>query len=185
VLADLARHPATARHLADKLVRHFVSDQPLPALAGKLERCFLDTDGDLKELARTLVEAPETWNAPRNKLRRPIEWLVVVSRMTGQLMPSARHVIYFGGLLGEPIWQPFLPKGFPDDNDAWLEGVPRRLDIANGHAARVARNLDVKALAAETFGPLLSSETQFAIARAANRSQALALLLMSPEIQRR
>ena len=70
-LAMLARHPATAHHIAAKLVRHFVSDRPVPALADKLAKRFIATDGDLKEVARTLVTAPEAWSMADRKLKRP------------------------------------------------------------------------------------------------------------------
>jgi uncharacterized protein (DUF1800 family) len=75
VLADLARHPATAQHIGEKLARHFVADDPPPALAAKLAKTFLDTDGDLKEVVRTLVTAEESWTAPRQKLKPPAECL--------------------------------------------------------------------------------------------------------------
>jgi uncharacterized protein (DUF1800 family) len=76
VLADLARHPATAAHVAFKLARHFSSDEPAPSLVERLSKRFLDTDGDLKEIAKALVEAPETWDEQRLKLKRPSEWLI-------------------------------------------------------------------------------------------------------------
>ena len=57
VLADLARHPATARHIAEKFARHFVADEPPPQLIERLARSFSDSDGDLKQLARTLILA--------------------------------------------------------------------------------------------------------------------------------
>src|SRR5882672_971403 len=82
-LSMLARHPATARHVADKLVRHFISDRPMPALADKLAARFVETDGDLKEVARTLVTAPESWNAGDRKLKCPAEWLVTALRAAG------------------------------------------------------------------------------------------------------
>src|SRR5271170_6586667 len=75
-LDDLARHPATARHIATKLVRHFVADVPPPALVDRLASRFLDTDGDLKEVARALVSAPEAWAPERAKIKRPSEWIV-------------------------------------------------------------------------------------------------------------
>ena len=76
VLADLARHPATARHIAAKLARAFVADAPPPALVDRLAKRFLDTDGNLKELARALASAPEAWAAPRTKLKPPGTWFV-------------------------------------------------------------------------------------------------------------
>ncbi len=81
-LADLARHPSTARHIALKLARHFVSSDPPPSLVTALETAFRDTDGDLAAVARALVAAPETWSAPLSKvhvalriLRRSLAWL--------------------------------------------------------------------------------------------------------------
>src|SRR5262245_40726611 len=83
VLAALARHPATAKHIATKLARHFVVDEPPPALVERLTRRFLATQGDLKELAKALVTAPEAWEAPRAKLKRPGEWVVAALRAVG------------------------------------------------------------------------------------------------------
>src|SRR5258706_2824525 len=83
VLADLARHPATATHIATKLARHFVADEPPPALVTRLAQRFRDTDGDLKEMAKALVAAPETWSPSRAKLKRPSERLMAMARATG------------------------------------------------------------------------------------------------------
>src|SRR5262245_55961771 len=76
VLMDLARHPATATHVATKLARHFVSDEPPPALIERLAGTFRDSDGDLNEVAKALVAAPEAWSPTQAKLKRPIEWVV-------------------------------------------------------------------------------------------------------------
>jgi uncharacterized protein (DUF1800 family) len=76
VLADLARHPATAKHIAAKLARHFVADDPPPALVARLEQRFNETEGDLWEVSKALVTAPESWSEERVKIRRPSEWLV-------------------------------------------------------------------------------------------------------------
>ena len=71
VLADLARHPATAKHIATKLARHFVADDPPPALVHQLTQRFLDTDGDLKEVTKVLIAAPEAWAPEQAKIKRP------------------------------------------------------------------------------------------------------------------
>src|SRR5438094_2416854 len=76
VLAMLARHPATAKHVAAKLARHFVADEPPPALVQCLTKRFLDSEGNLRELAKTLVTAPEAWDPARGKLKRPSEWII-------------------------------------------------------------------------------------------------------------
>jgi uncharacterized protein (DUF1800 family) len=165
VLADLARHPATARHLATKLVRHFVADEPPPMLVDRLARRFLDTDGDLKELARALIAAPEAWAPEQAKIKRPAEWIVAVLRATG-LSGDIGRIVGGLNLLGEPLWRPPAPKGFPDDNAVWLHGLAQRLDIANTFAQRVADQHDPQDIAETTIGPLASAETRGAIDRA-------------------
>jgi uncharacterized protein (DUF1800 family) len=183
-LLDIAAHPATARHIATKLAAHFVADQPPPSLVERLERRYLDTNGDLKEVAKALVTAPEAWSETRGKLRRPAEWIAGCVRMCGVPLPETPFIIRFLALLGEPLWRPPAPKGFPDDNDAWLDGLPQRLRIANRFGHQFAR-IDAREIAEKAFGPLLSEPTRQTLRRAESKSQALALLLMSPEVQRR
>jgi uncharacterized protein (DUF1800 family) len=184
VLADLARHPATARHVATKLARHFVADEPPPALVDRLASRFLDTDGDLKEVARALVAAPEAWAPEQAKIKRPAEWIAASLRAAGQNGEIGR-IVGALNLLGEPLWRPPSPKGFPDDNAAWLDGLTQRLDIANAFAQRIADRLDPAAIAEATIGPLASAETRRAIASAESKPQALTMLLMAPEFLRR
>jgi uncharacterized protein (DUF1800 family) len=185
VLADLARHPATARHVATKLARHFIADEPPPSLVERLTRRFLDTDGDLREVATALVTAPEAWTAERAKIKRPGEWLAAMLRATGIQggdMPKLTGAL---ALLGEPLWRPPAPKGFSDDNAAWLDGLAERLDIANAFAQRVGGRVDPKLVVETALGPLASAETRQTIARAESRPQGLALLVMAPEFLRR
>jgi uncharacterized protein (DUF1800 family) len=184
VLADLARHPATARHVATKLARHFIADEPPPALVDRLASRFLDTDGDLKEVTRALVSAPEAWAAEQAKIKRPAEWIVAALRATGQ-KGDIQRIIGGLNLLGEPLWRPPAPKGFPDNNAAWLDGLAQRLDIANTFAQRIAGQLDPQAVREATIGPLASAETRSAIDRAESKPQVLTMLLMSPEFLRR
>jgi uncharacterized protein (DUF1800 family) len=185
VLAMLARHPATARHIAAKLVRHFVSDQPVPVLADKLAKRFIATDGDLKEVAITLVAAPEAWNGAERKLKRPGEWIVASLRAAGVTPPEIAPVMQAQNMLGEPLWRPAAPKGFADEDAAWIDGLAQRLDVSNQMARRVAGLVD-PAVAVETgLGPLASEATRTAIRRAESRPQALTLLFMAPEFQRR
>jgi len=81
--------------------------------------------------------------------------------------------------LGEPLWRPPAPNGFSDSEAAWIDGVPRRLDIANAFAGHVTA--DPLSLLESSVGPLASSQTRETVARAETRRQALALLLMTPE----
>ncbi|HEY7665250.1 MAG TPA: DUF1800 family protein [Xanthobacteraceae bacterium] len=185
VLAALARHPATARHVASKLARHFVADDPPPALVERLSQRFLATHGDLKEVSRTLLTSPEAWEMPRAKLKRPGEWIIGALRALGVTHAEIGPVMQAHNLLGEPLWRPSAPKGFADDSAPWLDGLAQRLDIANQFARRMGADADPRAVFEETLGPLASNETRQAIARAESRPQALALLFMAPEFQRR
>lgn len=184
VLADLAQNPATARHIATKLVVHFVADDPPAPLVNKLAQRFRDSGGDLKEVARTLITAPEAWLPQRRKVKRPGEWIIAVLRATDQ-PGDVRRVVGAGALLGEPLWRPPAPKGFSDDNAAWLDGIGERLEIANAFAERLGPQLDSGAVLEAALGPLASLETQQAVRRAESRSQAITLALMSPEFLRR
>jgi uncharacterized protein (DUF1800 family) len=184
VLADLARHPATAAHVARKLARHFVADDPPSALTERLAQRFLDTDGDLKELARTLIAAPETWETPPQKLKRPSEWLISIWRALGAV-PEPRRALEAQAYLGERLWRPPAPKGYADDQAAWIDGLAQRLDVANRIAERMATTTEPDALIDTALGPLASPETRQTVARAESRQQALTLVLMAPEFQRR
>jgi len=184
VLADLARHPATAKHVAGKLARHFVADDPPPELVERLTQRFLDTDGDLKELARTLIASPEAWAPEQAKIKRPSEWIVVSLRATSESGEIGR-ILQAQNLLAEPLWRPPAPKGFSDDNAAWLDGLAQRLDIANTFAHREGLALEPVAIMDVALGPLASAETRRAVAGAESRAQAMTVLLMAPEFQRR
>src|SRR5262244_3986286 len=185
VLAALARHPATANHVAGKLARHFVADEPPPALVERLAKRFLATQGDLKEMAKTLVAAPEAWEAPRAKLKRPGEWVIAALRAVGAAPIEIGPVMQAHNLLGEPLWRPSAPKGFADESAPWLDGLAQRLDIANQFARRLGAEADPREVFEQALAPLASTETQQTILRAESRPQALALLFMAPEFQRR
>ena len=184
VLADLARHPATAKHVATKMACHFIADDPPPVLVERLTQRFLDTDGDLKEVTRALIASPEAWEPQQAKIKRPGEWIVTALRATG-ISGDIQRIVGGMALLGEPLWRPPAPKGFSDQNAAWLDGLAQRLDIANTFAQRVGDRLDAEAVADTALGPLASAETRRAIATAESKPQALTFLLMASEFQRR
>jgi len=184
VLADLARHPATAKHVATKLVRHFIADDPPSALVELLTQRFLDTDGDLKEVTKTLITSPEAWVPEQAKIKRPGEWIVAALRATGEA-GDIRRIVQAQAMLGEPLWRPPAPKGFSDDNAAWLDGLAQRLDMANAFARREGLALEPDTIMETALGPLASAETRQTVARAESRPQALTMLLMAPEFQRR
>ena len=151
----------------------------------RLSKRFLDTGGDLKELAKALVASDEAWDEKRARIKRPTEWIVASLRAIGAKPTDARPVVQAQNLLGEPLWRPPAPNGFADDNATWLDGLSQRLDLANQMARRNAGDADPMAVFEATLAPIASEETRRTVARAESRPQALALLLMSPEFQRR
>jgi uncharacterized protein (DUF1800 family) len=185
VLRDLATQPATATHIATKLARYFVADVPPEPLVERMAKTFLDTGGDLKELAKTMVSAPESWTQPATKLKRPSEWVVGMVRSTG--ITETDPARYTGGqaLLGEPLWRPSSPKGYPDDEASWIDGMGRRLDVANNFADRVFGTADPQDIIENVLASTVSDHVKQAVGRAESRPQALALLFMSAEFQRR
>ncbi|PDT69879.1 hypothetical protein CO683_08955 [Bradyrhizobium ottawaense] len=185
VLRDLAAHPATATHVATKLARHFVTDAPPPTLVEQMTKSFRETDGDLKQIAIAMVSSDEAWRAPPAKLKRPSEWVVGMVRATG--ITQVDPVLYTGGqqLLGEPLWRPSAPKGYPDDEASWIDGVGRRLDVANNFAERISGMADPQAIVEDVFASEIAAEVKQAVGRAESRQQALALLFMSADFQRR
>jgi len=187
VLTDLARHPATALHVTTKLARHFIADDPPPALVETLRQKFVETDGDLWQVSKALVAAPESWSPEQAKLKRPSEWLMAYVRAAAFNATDPRRSTATTTRLGEPLWRPPAPKGFPDRESDWIDGIAHRLDTANAIAQNPinADRLDPKAMLETGLGPLASAETRSAVTRAETRQQAIALLLMAPEFQRR
>ena len=185
VLRDLAAHPATATHVAGKLARHFIADTPPPALVERMTKVFVETGGDLKQVARAMVLSDEAWTQPASKLKRPGEWVVGMVRATGITQADPKRFTDGQALLGEPLWRPPSPKGFPDDEGSWIDGTGRRLDVANNFAERVGDRVDPQDVIENVFGSQVTSEVMQAVGRAESRQQALALLFMSAEFQRR
>jgi len=186
-LADIARHSSTAKFIATKLARHFVADDPPLALVARLAETFSKTDGDLKAVSLALVDSNEAWSAPLTKMRNPYDYLVATGRLLAHVPEDPGP--YLGGLnvLGQPLWSPAGPNGFPDTAAAWAapEGMKLRLDIAAQLSSHVGNAVDARDLLEFAFADAASIDTRRTIERAESRQQALALLLMSPEFQRR
>lgn len=182
-LRDLAHHPSTARHVARKLARAFVADDPPAAAVAALESAFVASGGHLPTVHAALVELPQAWTDPLPKLKTPWDLVLSTARMLGGsdgqlLLKSLRH-------LGQMPYQAPSPKGWPDEAVAWAgpEAVLARLEWAE-MVSRNAPPTDPVALAQDALGPVLTPRTAHAMEKAGWRD-GLALLLVSPEFQRR
>jgi len=186
VLMALSRHPATARHMAFKLARHFVADRPPKALVDKLQQRFLETDGDLKELALALIGADEAWTPVLTKIKRPVEYTVAVRRAlddASNIAAVIEALNSFGNL-------PFMagsPAGWPDEEAAWLtpDAAVRRARFAQASVRDSFREQpDWRETASQVLGDLLPDADRTALEGLPNET-ALAALLASPAFQRR
>ena len=185
IIADLARHPATAHHLAFKLVQAFVADTPPKDLVGRLAKVYMTTGGDLSALTWALVTDQASWEAPRTKLRTPQEFIWASIRAL-PVETSFEDIRRGLTILGQLPWSPISPAGYPGDSRTWLaaDALTNRLDYAQFLATRTQPH-DPRLTAEAALGDLLSGPTLEAIERAESPQQAYALLLMSPEFQRR
>jgi len=187
VLRDLAAHPATIHHLSRKLVRHFVGERAPAGLVARLEQAWRHGGGDLGAVVESLLRAPEAWEAPAMRLRSPLEFVMAASRIIGAAPPRP-GLLHDLAAMGQPAFNAPSPKGWPEEDNAWVspDGLKTRLDWSIDLAGRLAGSVaDPRALADQALGPALTDETRTAIARAESPRQGLAILLMSPEVQRR
>ncbi len=188
VLRDLALHPATARFLATKLARHFVADDPPKRLVETLAATYLQNKGELIPVYQALLDAPESWEVDAAKLKTPEEFAISsarILRLDQRWLQAARD----GGVnvMGQALQRAPSPAGWPDRAVDWLgpEAVWKRIEWTARLIARFGSGVDARALAKASLGNRLSEETARQIERAADGEQALALLLLSPEFQRR
>jgi uncharacterized protein (DUF1800 family) len=185
-LAFLANHPATYRHLATRLVRHFVADDPPPACIRTIERTLHDTGGNLGAASVALVRLPQAWQHPLAKLRSPQDFVFAVLRAGARPAEKRPDAAGLMGALGQPLFGAPLPNGWPDTAADWAspEAMLRRIDWAYGYAGRLPE-IEPMDLAQSSLGPLLRPATGNAIQHAGSRRDALTLLLTAPEFQRR
>lgn len=187
ILNDLAAHPATARRAAHRIAAHFIADEPPTTAVAALEAAWIDSGGDLAVVATTLIGLPEVWTAPQAKLKSPYELIVSGYRAIGLAPTRIEHVQPILRQLGQPPYSPASPEGWPDEAAAWgsPDAVVTRMGWAQAFAEAVPVPLAPTDLAEAVLGGLLSERTRAAVSRAESRSEAVALLLMSPEFQRR
>ena len=193
VLDILAKHPSTARFIATKLARRFVSDTPPAALVDRMAARFRETDGDLREVMRTLLTSPEflSPDAYRAKVKRPFEFVVSAVRATGTEVQDATPLVRAMQQLGMPLYMCQPPTGYKDTADAWVNtgALVSRMNFALQIASNKLRASDLQAAPDRIIEAVLNNDisdtTRATIAKATTAEQMTALTLGSPEFQRR
>lgn len=140
-IRDLCAHPATARFVSSKLVRHFVADDPPPRAVDRVATVFAESGGDLKAVSLALIDLDEAWSPASRKLRTPQDWLVALLRAVRVReveLPVAPVLVP----LRHPMWAPDAPKGFGDRTRDWADpdALMNRAELARKVAGRVARS---------------------------------------------
>jgi len=189
---DLAHDPATARNIARKLAAHFIADNPPKESVARLEAVFKDTRGNLHALSETVVKDPNAWRPELRKMRTPVEFVTAALRVSGWTErgggPKDMHrLLQAMHTMGEMPFGAPSPKGWPDNSDAWSgsDGMLDRIQWAKQFGDNLPQGTDVGRLAGEGLGPLLTDNTKSVMAKAGSKGEAVALLLASPEFQRR
>ncbi|HEY1610387.1 MAG TPA: DUF1800 domain-containing protein [Paraburkholderia sp.] len=187
ILHDLAHAPATSRHIAFQLGRHFVADTPPPALTEHLAQVFEQSGGDLPSVYRALIESPQAWASPDTKFKTPWEWGISSMRALGWRERGDLNAAPLLTQLGQPVWRPGSPAGYDDIAASWAapDALVRRVEVAQRFAARVGDRLDPRTLGAAVLPASLSAPTADAVAHAESAQTAVALLLVSPDFLRR
>ena len=184
-LRDLARHPATVRHLCTKLLRHFTADEPAPEDIDYLVRVWQQAGGHLPTVYRGLIGLRSAWT-PLTKLKTPND-LLISSLRAGGVRKVNRWVVSALELLGQAPWSAPTPKGWPDRAAAWLSAdqAMRRIEYAGALGERLSGWLRPEETAADAQDELLPRDTAVSVQQAETEAQALAILFAAPAFQRR
>jgi uncharacterized protein (DUF1800 family) len=200
VLDILAGHPSTARHLATKLARRFVADEPPAGLVDRAAKRFLETEGDIREVLRTILKSPEFFapDAYRAKIKNPFEFVVSAVRATRVEAVNATALARSLRDLGMPLYGCQPPTGYGDSAEDWVNtgALLNRMNFAlaltggrlRGIRASIStpgRTSTPETLTALVLAGDVSPSTAAAVSRASGAAQTMALILGSPDFQKR
>ncbi len=191
-LLDLANSPATAEHIAFKLVRHFITDEPTPAMVDPIKNVFIATGGNLRQVALALLNLPEAFSEPLTKIRTPYELAIAHLRALNLRYRDDDYWWVFAGpmyAMNNMVWECPTPEGYADESLRWLDpdGMTLRLDTAQAIGWSYGRRYrgNVAKLANALYDSALSPETRQRVAQAGSKYSAITMLICSPEFQRR
>lgn len=187
VLHDLASSRATSQHIATKLCRHFIADEPPVAAVDRVSQAFMTTSGDLPSVYRALIDAPEAWTVPLSKFKTPSDYLYSSFRALELPVPDEQKALAPFELLGQRHFSPGSPAGWPDRAADWngSASLLQRIEWADQVGQRIGSRVAAAERAPQVLGATLGDHTRVAIAHAESGAQALTLLLASPEFTRR
>lgn len=186
ILRDLAKAPATARHVAVKLARHFVADDPPVSLIEGLTDAFLRSDGNLRTVYTRLVSSPEAWGVKPTKFKTPWEWMISSMRALGLRRADGKQLAATMYELAQPVWRPGSPAGFDDLSSSWASphALVLRVQVARRFHVHAPESLEPSKVVSRIL-PGVHAASAVALAEAGSRGDAVALLLVSPEFLRR
>lgn len=187
MLDELARHPSTARLIATKLARHFISDAPPEHAIDVLAEAFLSSEGNLGYVSEVLVDLPEIWANPLPKVKSHYELVVSAHRALGIARPNRRQAVRALREFGQMPFTAPSPAGWGDRAQDWIapETLMRRIEWSRGFAGQTATGLIPTEVLETSIGPVASQSTRTWVERAPSGDAAIALILASPEFQRR
>jgi uncharacterized protein (DUF1800 family) len=187
VLEDLAIHPSTAKFIATKLARHFISDNPPQNAINRLAQLFMQTGGDLKVISEALIELEEVWHDPLPKIKTPYELVVSVHRTFSDSKMRKREISEPLRELAHVPFSAASPAGWPDTGNLWLspEALMRRIEWLRRFAAKIQIREDPRDILENTIGAVSKDETRLWVERSPSPDAAVALILASAEFQRR
>ncbi|MEL6234882.1 MAG: DUF1800 domain-containing protein, partial [Pseudomonadota bacterium] len=194
VLDDLAVHPDTARHLARKLVVHFVSDTPDAKLVAHVAAVWRRSRGDLRAVYSALLEHPASWGLPFAKARQPFDFTIAMMRAfglggrAGRVDPRLiRRAGYHMTRMGQKLMDPAGPNGWPEEQEAWItpQGLAGRMEAAREFSRLHQDRVDPRDFVETALRDAASDTLRFAVSAAEQRWEGLLLTLLSPEFNRR
>jgi len=159
VIELLSRNPNTAKFISTKLARRFVSDNPPPALVARMAKTFHKSDGDIREVMRTMIYSPEFWSrqAYRAKVKTPYELVASSVRALGTDVDTPMPLVQWVARIGEPLYQCQPPTGYSDKSETWVNtgALLSRLNFSlalAGNKVRGSRSDVLAVLGSETGG---------------------------------
>ncbi|MEO1040220.1 MAG: DUF1800 family protein [Pseudomonadota bacterium] len=187
ILSNLAQHPAIARRMAEKLARHFFSDQPSKPQIRHIERAWRWSGGDLAVVARALASVPDAFDMAPVKFKPPEEYVISALRALDASMLSFGELMTTFQAIGQAPFSAPSPEGWPDDESSWAnpDAIKKRLEYVNALARQLGGDGEPLMRGYSALGHRLDPDTELAVSRAESELQGLTLLLMAPDFLRR